>query len=337
MNKPAYFIGIDVSKSTVDLTVFINGAPIHKEVKNSRPAIKKYFKSLLSDHSLVESDIAVGVENTGNYSAPVLDVFSQTKVQLYLISPLHISKSMGLTRGKTDSVDSGRISQFLAKNFCDLTEYLPKREVVSELALLLSRRDKLQKLIRSEMSTSEALCCLNKGNTTRFIASQSKASVKHLQNQMKQIEKVIIALIKEDKELSRQNELLQSIPGVGKVLTWYLLIKTNEFKSISDPRKLACFAGVAPFEHSSGSSVRGKTRVSVYADKVLKKILHMAAMRASRLDGELRDYYLRKAEEGKNKMSILNALRNKLIHRIIAVVNRNQPYEKNYKNNLVVS
>ena len=88
---------------------------------------------------------------------------------------------------------------------------------------------------------------------------------------------------------------------------------------------------------TSGSSVRGRTKVSVYADKVLKKVLHMAAMRASTLEGELRDYYLRKVNEGKNKMSVLNALRNKLIHRIIAVINRNQPYLKNHQNHLILS
>ena len=336
MKKPTYFIGVDVSKKTVDLTIFIEGKPYHKVIKNTRPSIQKYVTDLIKNHSFSEADIAVGIENTGNYSLPSLEVFAQTDVKLYLLSPLHISKSMGLIRGKTDCIDSMRIAQFLTKNYNDLAEYTPKREVITELALLLSRRSKLQKLIKSEKSTVEALCCVKKGNATRLIIAQSKADVKYLRKQIKRIEEEILLLIKEDQSLSRQSSLLRSIPGVGKVLTWYLLVKTNEFKSIKDPRKLACFAGVAPFEHSSGSSVRGGTKVSVFADKMLKKILHMAAMRASTLEGEMRVYYLRKVKEGKNKMSVLNALRNKLIHRVIAVINRNQPYQKKYQNHLVL-
>ncbi len=337
MKNPTYFIGIDVSKSTVDMTLILAGRPVHHVVKNTRPSIKKHLKMLLDEYALKESDIAIGIENTGNYSLPSLEVFSQTAVVLYLLSPLHMSKSMGLVRGKTDCIDSFRIAQFLSKNYAELAEYLPKREVISELTLLLSRRSKLQKLIRSEMSTTEALCCVKKGMATRLIIAQSKADIKHLKKQIKRIEEAIQALIKADEQLSHHSDLLQSIPGVGKVLTWYLLVKTNEFKNINEARKLACFAGVAPFEHSSGSSVRGRTKVSVYADKVLKKVLHMAAMRASTLEGELRDYYLRKVNEGKNKMSVLNALRNKLIHRIIAVINRNQPYLKNHQNHLILS
>jgi transposase len=337
MKNPTYFIGVDVSKKTVDMTIFIEGKAIHEVVKNTRPSVSKYLKTLFKKYELLEADVAVGIENTGNYSLPTLEVFAQSDVKLYLLSPLHINKSLGLVRGKTDIVDSMRISQFLAKNYNELEEYIPKREVISELSLLLSRRSKLQKLIRSEKSTMEALCCVKKGNATRLIISQSKADICYLNKQIKRIEEAILLVIKEDQKLTELSALLQSIPGVGKVLSWYLLIKTNEFKSIKDPRKLACFAGVAPFEYSSGSSVRGRTKVSVFADKTLKRILHMAAMRASTLEGELRDYYLRKVEEGKNKMSVLNALRNKLIHRIIAVINRNQPYQKKYQNHLLLS
>lgn len=102
------------------------------------------------------------------------------------------------------------------------------------------------------------------------------------------------------------------------------------FEAIDDPKKLACHAGVAPFEHSSGSSVRGKTRVNHQARKSLKTLLHLAAMSALQVDGELRDYYLRKVAEGKNKMLVINALRNKLIHRVCAVVKRGEKYDKNY-------
>src|SRR5690606_17779893 len=98
-------------------------------------------------------------------------------------------------------------------------------------------------------------------------------------------------------------------------------------------RKMACFAGVVPFDHQSGTSLKYKPRISVFADKELKKVLHLAAMSAIRLENDFRAYYLRKVEEGKNKMSILNAIRNKIIHRIFALIKK----QTFYKNNLVVS
>src|SRR5690606_36505633 len=90
-----------------------------------------------------------------------------------------------------------------------------------------------------------------------------------------------------------------------------------------------CQAGVAPFEHSSGKSIRGKTRVSHMADKSIKTLFHLAAMAVlNRKSSELKDYYERKIAAGKNKMSVLNAIRNKIIQRIFAVVQRGAPYQK---------
>ena len=122
------------------------------------------------------------------------------------------------------------------------------------------------------------------------------------------------------------NSIIQSANYKRIHMEW-LITKTNEFKSIQEPRKLACYCGVAPFSHSSGTSVNRKPRVSHLADKELKKMLHLGAMSAIRLDNDLREYYLRKTLEGKNKMSTLNAVRNKIIHRAFAVIKNKKPYE----------
>ena len=113
---------------------------------------------------------------------------------------------------------------------------------------------------------------------------------------------------------------MQSIPGVGQITSWNMIVKTNEFKTITDPRKMACYCGVAPFENTSGTSVFGRNRVSLLADKDMKKLLHLGAMSAIRLKNDLQVYYLRKVKEGKNKMAVLNAVRNKIIHLIFAIV-----------------
>ncbi|MEQ9308053.1 MAG: IS110 family transposase, partial [Balneolaceae bacterium] len=114
-----------------------------------------------------------------------------------------------------------------------------------------------------------------------------------------------------------------------------MLVMTNEFKWIRDPRKMACHCGVAPFEYSSGKSIRGRSRVSHRAHKPMKALLNLAARSSVSSPGELRDYYERKVSEGKNKMLVLNAIRNKLIHRVFACVRDGRKYEKIYTQVLV--
>lgn len=113
------------------------------------------------------------------------------------------------------------------------------------------------------------------------------------------------------------------------------MITTNEFKNIHKAQQYACYAGIAPFEHSSGTSIRGRTRVSHKANKSVKTLLHLAALTAIRYNTDKKNYYNRKIEQGKNKMLVINAVRNKLVHRVFACVTQNRPYEKNNNNMLV--
>ncbi|MGY5850963.1 transposase [Salegentibacter sp. F14] len=132
--------------------------------------------------------------------------------------------------------------------------------------------------------------------------------------------------INEDEHLKKLYKLVTSVKGIGKVSAIQIIVATNEFRSITEAKKFACFAGVAPFEHTSGTSVNGRAHVSHMADKSIKCALHMAALAAVRESGELQDYFLRKVGEGKNKMSVINAVRNKLILRVFACVRNNRLY-----------
>ncbi len=109
-----------------------------------------------------------------------------------------------------------------------------------------------------------------------------------------------------------------------------ILITTNEFKAIRDPKKFACYAGVVPFVNESGL-FKGKGRVSHIANKKLKMLLHLGALNAINSNQQMKAYYERKVnQEQKNKMSTINAVRNKLILAVFACVNQNRMYEKNY-------
>jgi transposase len=107
-----------------------------------------------------------------------------------------------------------------------------------------------------------------------------------------------------------------------------MIVASGEFERIKEAKQFACYSGVAPFEHQSGTSLRGRSRVSRMANMNMKRLLHLAAMSAIKYSEEMRVYYLRKVSEGKNKMSVLNAVRNKLITRVYACIKQQRLYEK---------
>ncbi len=125
--------------------------------------------------------------------------------------------------------------------------------------------------------------------------------------------------------------MLQSIPSVGRQTSVVLIAYTQAFTLFSNHRKFACFAGVAPFEYTSGTSIKGRTKVSNLANKKIKSILNIAALSAKKYDPELKLYFQRKLKEGKNKMLILNAIRCKIIRRAFAVVKRNSKFVNTLK------
>lgn len=315
------FIGIDVSSNQLDICVFTLGGKHSFVIKNTIPAITQFFKQYDSE------TVFVAMENTGRYNWSLYDALSSFKGHIYVVSALHLKRSMGLIRGKNDKVDAIRIVDFIQKNYDQLTEWRPASAAIKQLKILLSERN-LRVAQKKQLDQQLGYYTLMKSSgLDKELLKLNRQLIKALKGQIVTLEKKIDEIINSDENLSIQAKLITSVPGVGKVLTWALLSATEGFQKITEPRKLACFCGVVPFEHQSGTSVRGRTRVSSFADKRLKSILHMAAMRAVRLKNELQVYYHRKVNEGKNKMAVLNAVRNKIIHRVFAVIKQQRPYQ----------
>lgn len=315
------FIGIDVSKATIDVCI-LNDEPQHCQIQNRRTDITKFFHGLSCEY------LIVGMENTGRYNWPVYEALKSINCRLIVINPLHIKRSMGLTRGKNDKVDALRIAKFIQLHHNNLEPWIMPGKILQQIQLLIAQRDLRVNQKKQLLNSIAAYDTVEDAKMTASLLKQDKILLNKLEQQINIIEKQIEQLVQQDDELSEKMNLIQTVPGVGKVLAWTILLRTNGFTRVTNPRKLACFAGVVPFEYSSGSSVRYKNRVSPYSDKTLKKLLHLGAMSAIRLDNDLRTYYLRKVAEGKNKMSVLNAVRNKMVHRMMAVIRDNKPYDK---------
>lgn len=326
-----YFIGVDISKATLDWAVF-DGKTIvlQSQSANSETGIKVTIKLIKALPGFKVAGSVCCMEHTGIYNAHLLAYLNKLSFPLWLESSLQIKKAGGLQRGKTDAIDAQRIAEYAFRFRDQMRLWQPPRPVLQKLAALsalrqrlLSVRQQLQQPINEQQGLVDAAL-------HRQLIKNCQASLKAIEADLATADRRIEELIQEDERLKQLFEWVTSVPGVGPVTATEVIIATNEFKAIADPKKLACHAGVAPFEYKSGSSVRGKTRVSQHARLRLKSSFHLGAMSAIRMKGELRDYYLRKVDEGKNKMLVLNAVRNKLIHRVCSVVHRQQIYNKNY-------
>ncbi|KHJ38372.1 transposase IS116/IS110/IS902 family protein [Pedobacter glucosidilyticus] len=321
------FIGIDVSAATLDICIKVNDSLSFVVIKNQIKDIKKFLQPYQ------DQNVKIAMENTGRYNWAFYEALSGFEFTTYVISPLHLKKSLGLVRGKNDKIDAERIVSFLIKNHLDLRPWVCPSTTIQKLKIWITERNHRIKSKR-QLSTMNKDYPKMKGlGIDKSLKMMNKKLIASLDAQIMAIEKEITLLLKVDSEIQKQVELIGSVPGVGKVLSWEIIAKTNGFTTIKTPREMACYCGVAPFEYQSGTSIYRKPAVSHLADKTIKSLLHLGAMSAIRLKNDLGEYYRRKVAEGKNKMSVINAVRNKIIHRIYAVL-KNQTI---YQNNLVLS
>lgn len=327
-----YFIGVDVSKNDLDFAVVQNKTFLfHKRISNSPTTITSLLKELAQLPGFSFKQAVFCMEHTGIYSNHLLDVLFKKQCSVCLEAALHIRNSLGNIRGKNDKIDAIRIAEYAYKNREQLRRWQPKREVIIRLAQLSATR--------SRLIEAQKVLTIPIKEFTEFIPKKvsqentavCKSTLNAIKTDLIKVDKAIQGIIASDPELSRLFALITSVDGIGKATATQIIITTNEFKTITNPAKFACYAGVVPFSKESGM-YKGRPRVSHLANKKMKTLLHLAALSAIRYNDDMRAYYGRKvSEENKNKMSTLNAVRNKLIHRIFACLNNNRPYEKKYE------
>lgn len=320
-------LGIDVSKNTLDICIKLRTEETSIVISNDKKAISKLLNELLKKYC--KSQLVIGFENTGMYNYALYDVLEEQRIDVFVFHPLDLVKSMGMTRGKNDKVDAKRIAGYLFLHYGSLeATQLPSKNTLIVKALIAKRRKLVEHKTALLLSSREITAVFGKAES-KLINSADKKLIQSIEQAIKALEHKINQLLLENEDTARHLENIRTVQGVGPVLASYLAIKTNGFTILTDPRKLACYAGVVPFEHQSGKSIYKRPRVSYMADKELKRLLHLAALRVIQLPGEMRDYYIRKVAEGKNKMSVINAIRNKIIARICSCINNNKKYQVN--------
>jgi transposase len=328
--KYKFFVGIDVSKLTFDVACLSNENSqiiVHGVFSNDENGIKEMLGFLSNSFANFHlRDTLFCMESTGMYCNALLNFFKDASANVWVENAIQIKRSSGIARGKQDKIDAHRIALYAFRNADAVRLWKPSSKILEQIKNLASLRDRMVQTQKKLQTPIDELEAVGEKKMAELLAKSISKSLKAIDADIKQIEAKIMALMKKDESLNHLFKLVTSVVGIGFVTATNLIIHTNQFTVINDSRKLACFCGVAPFPHQSGSSIRGKTRVSHMANKKLKTNLHMASLTAIKFDKELKAYYERKVAEGKHKLSVLNAVKCKLLARVVSVVNNNKEY-----------
>lgn len=326
MKNYQLFVGVDISKLSLDCCLIRPGSPNeiqHQIIENNASGFHSLLVLIAKQTPLCE--VLFCMEDTGVYGLPLCMSLEASKADYAVVPAIHIKRSKGLKRGKTDKTDAKDIAHYALTHQHELHLYQMPEPDMQQLRLMLAEREKLVEAKKMFEATSEALDFMERKLVSRVRKHNAKTLLL-LKRQLQDLEASILELVAHNDQMSQQAELLQSIPGIGTQTALQLICYTRCFSAFSNWRQLACYAGVAPFEYQSGSSIRGRTKVSHFAQKKLKALLNMAALSAKRHDPELKQYFERKVAEGKNKMLVINAIRCKLLARAFAVINRQSPF-----------
>lgn len=322
-----YFIGIDISKKFFDVAIIENDRTTSYVFENTKKGTNAFIR-LLKNQKIPLDNTLICMEHTGVYGKLIITKLVEKQASFCVEMPIQISKSIGLQRGKNDKVDAKRIAFYASKNYPELKLYKPIAEVLEKMKILLKIRKKLVNT-RADINKYPNELERFSPEIGKLARKNLKRINKNLEDEIKRIEAEIKKLILSDDKLNKTVGLVTSVTGIGQITALHLTVFTNFFTRYDNPKQLACYSGVVPFEYTSGSSIHRKSRIHPMANRTLKKHLHMSALAAINHDPDIRAYFLRKVEEGKNKMLIVNNVRNKLVHRVCAVIKRQQPYVKN--------
>jgi transposase len=323
--KRSWFIGVDISKKTLDVAIYdpkLKKCRKHFKVENSPKGFREMVKTLKGECVKID-EAFLCMEYCGVYGLEI-GFFLDGKIDYCFCAPLQIKRSLGISRGKNDKLDAMKIARFCYLLREELEPATMPNELMLSLKALMAERSRLIKVQTMDKTVlSELQSTLPESSIKR--AQQRLIAVKA---DIRAIEKEIVSLIGQDPELQKTYKLLTSIVGISVVNATMMILLTNNFKGITDARAFACYCGIAPFEHTSGTSIKGKTKVSKMGNRPMKAMLSNSARSAIVHDPELRIYYKRKREEGKSHGTVMNAVKFKIITRAYAVINRGTPFVK---------
>jgi transposase len=310
-------IGIDVSKAKLDIALRLpTGKYRSKVIKNDHNGFKELSTWIVRQKT--EPLLHVCMEATGVYWEGIAEYLHEHGHIVSVVNPLQIKAYAVslLIRTKTDAVDSRTIAVFCATQ--SPVAWTPPPLAVRKLRALIARREALISMMSQEN---------NRLHVSNDAVKESIQSViLHLKNELNGIENKIKQLMDDDPTLKEKKGLLESVPGLGKVTVPILLSFLGGAQNFKTPRQAVAFVGLDPRHHESGSSVKGKTRISKVGHKGLRKALYMPAMVILYKTDWGKHFRDRLLAAGKAPKLIITAMMRKIIHVAFGILKNQMPF-----------
>jgi transposase len=313
-------LGIDISKRDFYVSLLREGrATKPKKFTNNIQGFES-LHNWLKQQSVVE--LQACMEATSIYGEALAEFLYGEGFQVSIVNPARIKgfAKSELLRTKTDSVDAALIARFGVAMKPSL--WTPTAPEVKELQALLRRLESVTEMMTSEQNRLET--------ATPTVAALTEEHLDYLKQQQQLIKKLISDHFDQHPHLKQQRELLTSIPGIGDLTASILLAEIGDVSDYDNARQLAAYAGLTPSERTSGTSVKGKTRLCCTGNVRLRKALYMPAVVAMRHNPLLKAMSERLLGRGKVKMQVIGALMRKLVHLAFGILKSQKPFDPNY-------
>lgn len=325
-----YYLGIDVAKTKLDcsLLVEVDGDKRKfKSVANSPAGITDLL-AWVARQSILPAELHAVMEATGVYHEQAAMLLHDAGVMVSVANPAlvkNFARGLGV-RTKTDAVDSLALARYGALK--KPPQWLPPPAEARILQGLLARREAIKQDLQREHNRQEKS---EVAKDSAFILQSIADSITFLTLQLQKIQSQIDDHIDQYPSLKNDLGLLQSIPAIGPQTSTQLLAVMH-LHTFHSAEQLAAYLGVIPVEHQSGSSIKGRPKLSKAGPAHVRAILYMAAVVAIRYNPHIKAVYERLLARGKTKMSALGAAMRKLVHLCFGVLKTQQKYQADYQN-----
>jgi len=321
MNKDIKYFGIDISHLVFDVT---DSDGNYYQFKNNVTGFKKFIK-LLNDKSHCV------MEATGYYHYQLAYYLLENCKAVSVENPLAVKRfiQMKLSKIKTDKSDSKLICEYAKQVDMKLWKGNSKHQTEClQMTRLLAIYTKQSTMLKNKLHGEAVL-----GNPSKVVVSSLKRSLKNIQKEMKSLEEKLLILVKQ----SHQEVLtrLKTIPGIGNKTAVMLVVLTDGFDRFTSAGELCSYAGLTPIIRQSGSSVKGRPRISKIGNQKLRNLLFMCSFNACKYNKACRDVYERIVAKGKSKKLALIAVCNKLLKQAFAIAKSGLIYDDTYRSTLV--
>lgn len=315
-------LGIDIAKLKFDAALLIDKKFYCKKFANSEVGFNKFAawlksKDIISAHACMEA--------TGKYGVRLAEWLSEGDFVVSIVNPASIKgfAQSQLTRNKTDAVDAKLIATFTQA--LNPEPWIPPSPQVRELRDWVDRCENLKTNLLQEKNRLEM-------QTNNEVKQHINMHIAWLEREVLELEKAIKQKIDKDPDLKAKDKLLQSIPGIGEKTSATVLAYVA-FERFKSAKEVAAFIGVNPRQRTSGTSIKGRTRLSKTGNAYLRKSLYMPSIAAIRFNSTIKRFAEQLTKNGKTKMVIIGAVMRKLVHVMYGVLKSKQAFDPAYTAN----